>query len=283
MLLEIQYSSSMLDAFQKEFRYRIAIFVFLFYTAWWVILFVAQTSDPTFSELFSDTYGITALIGCFIGLGVSARWGGLKSKMGRAVGAFALGLAAQAFGQFIYTFYFLTQGIEAAYPSLGDVGYFGSIPLYIYGVMLLASASGIRFSLKKMHNALFAIVIPLVLLAASYYSFLQGYEFDFEEPIRVFLDFAYPLGQAIYISLALVTLVVSRKILGGVMRRKIFFILIALVLQYSADYLFLYQQIQETWVAGGVSDYLYLVSYFVMTMALFNIRISDVRAKLVTD
>jgi len=273
----------MLDAFHKEFRYRISIFVFIFYTCWWIILYFAQTTDTTFSELFSDTYGITALIGCFIGIGVGVRWGGWKSKMGRAVLAFACGLAAQAFGQFMYTFYFLTKGIEAAYPSLGDIGYFGSIPLYIYGAVVLADAAGIKFSLKKMHNALFAVVLPLGLLAASYYSFLVGYEFDFNQPIRVFLDFAYPLGQAIYISIALVTCVLSQRILGGVMRKKILFILIALILQYAADYLFLYQQIQETWVAGGVNDYLYLVSYFVMTMALFNIRISDVRSKLVTE
>lgn len=280
---KIQYSECMLDAFHKEFRYRISIFVFLFYTCWWFILQFAQTTDTTFSELFSDTYGITALIGCFIGMGVGVRWGGRKSKMGRSVLAFAGGLALQAFGQFVYTFYFLTQGIEAAYPSIGDIGYFGSIPFYIYGAVVLADASGIKFSLQKMHNALFAVLLPLGLLAASYYSFLVGYEFDFSEPIRVFLDFAYPLGQAIYISIALVTFLLSRKILGGIMRRKILFILVALVLQYAADYLFLYQQIHETWVAGGVNDYLYLVSYFMMTMALFNIRISDVRAKLVTD
>lgn len=271
----------MIDTFHKEFRYRIAIFIFVFYTVWWFILQFAHPTDTTFSELFSDTYGITALIGALIGGGVAVRWGGWKSKMGRAAFMFACGLAAQAFGQFVYTFYFLTQGIEAAYPSLGDLGYFGSIPFYIYGVILLSQASGIGFSLKKMHNALFAILLPLGLLVASYYSFLIGYEFDFSQPIRVFLDFAYPLGQAIYISLALVTLVLSYRILGGIMRGKIFFILIALVLQYFADYLFLYQQMHESWVGGGISDYIYLVSYFVMTMALFNIRIADVRAKLV--
>ena len=101
----------------------------------------------------------------------------------------------------MYTFYFLTKGIEAAYPSLGDIGYFGSIPLYIYGAVVLADAAGIN-SLKKMHNALFAIVLPLGLLAASYYSFLVGYEIDFNEPVRVFLDFAYPLDKNLYFNCA---------------------------------------------------------------------------------
>lgn len=271
----------MIDAFQKEIRLRIAVLVFIFYTTWWIILQVSGAHGTQFHELFSDTYGVAALIGALVGYSVAENWGGWKSKMGKAIILFSLGLLAQAFGQFVYTYYYLVAGIEAPYPSLGDLGYFGSIPLYIGGMVLLADAAGVNFTLRKVTNQIQALVIPLFLLGISYMIFLQGYEFDLSQPLIILLDFGYPFGQAIYVSLALLTYFLSRKMLGGIMREKILFVLVALFVQYMADYTFLYQFANGTWSAGGINDFMYLISYFFMTLALFNVRVSEVRAKLV--
>ena len=261
-------------------RLRIASIVFFLYTAWWLVLQFSGQHETFYHDLFSDTYGVTALIGFFIGFFISKSYGGWKSKMGRGIMMFSFGLLAQAFGQFVYTYYFLVLGVEVPYPSLGDLGYFGSIPLYIYGVWLLGEASGARVSLRKVKNQISAILVPLVILGYSYYTFLQGYELDWSAPLVVFLDFGYPLGQAVYVALALLIYILSHRLLGGVMKNKILFILIALFIQYLSDYTFLLRFYNETWVAGGISDFIYLVSYFLMTLALFNLRISDVRKKL---
>ncbi len=108
--------------------------------------------------------------------------------------------------------------------------------------------------------------------------FLRGDEFDFSDPLQVVLDFGYPLGEAIYISIAMLTYSLSRDILGGVMRSKILFLIVAFVMQYIAEFNFLVQSSNGTWVNGGYGDYLYFLAYF--TMALGLIQLKNVFSKL---
>jgi hypothetical protein len=84
------------------------------------------------------------------------------------------------------------------------------------------------------------------------------------------LDFGYPFGQAIYISIAILAFLFSRRLLSGLMRPKILLILAALCMQYASDFTFLYQSHHNTWKAGGVNDYMYLIAYFIMTIALLS-------------
>lgn len=245
--------------------------VFLIFTVWWALLRFEVEPFGLNGDVFSDTYGVLALLGGFTGLYVSKKWGWTKSTLGKSLLAFSAGLLAQAFGQFVYSMYFFFLHTEVPYPSIGDIGYFGSVLLYIYGIFLLAKVSGAKLSLQLISSKFLALVIPLAILVASYVFFLKGYVFGESSTLATLLDFGYPLGQAIYISLAILTFMLSRKILGGIMRGRILFVLFALVVQYVADFTFLYKASRETWVAGGVSDFLYLVSYLVMTLALIMI------------
>lgn len=262
----------MWETFKKEWQAQVAVVIFLLLSIWWFLSPQFQTDGQRFFGDFPSIYGILALWGAVWGILIARFWGGSKSLMGKAIFMFSLGLFAQEFGQIAYAYFSFFQKIQVPYPSLGDLGYFGSIPLYIYGVILLAKASGVQIKLQNIQNKLQAIIIPVVLLVAAYLLFLQGYEFDWSNPIKIFLDFGYPFGQAIYISLALLTYMLSRGVLGGIMKNKILFILLALLVQFLADYTFLYQSSRGTWVAGGVNDYMYLVAYFVMTLGLIQLK-----------
>ena len=245
--------------------------LFGLYVFWWVALRTNAAPSGFSGDSFSDTYGILALLGGIAGIFIARRWGGFRSLMGRAIMFFSLGLLAQAFGQAVYSIYYFWLGEEVPYPSLGDIGYFGSVLLYIYAIYCLARVSGVQISLKSFYNKFLALIIPIILLGLSYYWFLKDYEVDTSAPLTTFLDFGYPLGQAIYIALAILTFTLSRKILGGIMRGPILFVLFALFVQYIADFTFLYQASRETWEAGGISDFIYLVAYFFMTLALLSI------------
>ena len=89
--------------------------------------------------------------------------------------------------------------------------------------------------------------------------------------MKVFLDFGYPLGQAFYVSLAILTLILSRKVLGGIMKKPVILFLVALLMQYISDFSFLYEANRGTWIVGGFNDYIYLISYFLMTISLIYI------------
>jgi len=251
---------------------KLAIVLFVLLSGWWMfVYFILKNESIPANLLWAASYQLMALFGVICGLFISRRWGGFKSIVGRTILFFCIGLLLQVFGQSIFSFYNLFLKIEVPYPSVADVGFFFSIPFYAYAVFLLGKASGSHLSLKSFYKKIEALIIPAIILIASYLIFLRGYEFDWSNPLLIFLDFGYPLGQAAYVSIALLVFILSKNLLGGLMRPKVFMVLSALAVQYLADFNFLYQVSNQTWVNGGYGDYIYLVAYFCMTMALVNL------------
>lgn len=251
--------------------------LFLVITVWWLVLkpwtSISETNDLR-RYIWGASYQLLAIIGGIGGLFIARSWGGFKSVLGRTIVAFSVGLLFQAFGQSVYSLYNIFLKVEAPYPSIGDIGFFGSIPFYIYGTVLLARASGVSVSLRAFVSRVQAILIPLGILALSYFVFLRTYQLDWSNLLQVLLDFGYPLGQAMYVSAAILTFVLVRNVLGGVMRKVVLFFLVALVAQYLCDFNFLFQFSRSAWYVGGFGDYLYATSYFLMAMSLVNIGVT---------
>ena len=112
------------------------------------------------------------------------------------------------------------------------------------------------------------------MLIISYIIFLRNYEFDWTNKIKIFLDFGYPLGQAIYVSLAVLTLILTAKVLGGIMKKPVILFLVALIMQYVSDFNFLFQANNGSWYVGGIGDFLYMLSYLLMTLSIIQIGYS---------
>jgi hypothetical protein len=47
-------------------------------------------------------------------------------------------------------------------------------------------------------------------------------------------------------------------------------LIFAFVLQYAADFMFLYQHNNDTWKTAGLNELVYLIAYFVMTLSLIS-------------
>lgn len=256
----------------------IAICMFSFFTIWWIFLQLFVDKKNIFYPIFTSIYWIVALYGGIYGLQTSRNWGGLKTLMGKAIFMFSLGLFAQVFGQIVYSYYSNIQHV-VPYPSIGDIGYFTTIPLYIYGAYLLAKSSGIKVNLQSFKEKILAFIIPVVMLIIGYILFLQDYKFNWDEPIKIFLDFIYPLGDAFYVSIAIIIFIFSRDILDGIMRSKALLLLVALAIQFFADYSFLYQSHFGNYYQGDFVDYIYLVAYFFMTLSLLHLKSLQVKIK----
>ncbi len=262
----------MLETIRKEWQAKIILIIFAVYAAVWLSIQFPQTKNPLLLDLYGQTYGVVALFGGVWGIFIAKPWGFLQSAMGKAIVFLSLGLLAQVFGQIAYSVYVYVLKVSIPYPSVGDVGYFGSIPLYIIGTIYLAKVAGVRISMRSVMSKIQAIIIPILILGAAYLIFLQNYTFDWSLPLTMFLDFGYPLGQAIYISIALLTYLLSRSLLGGVMKTKILFILFALFVQFLSDYVFLYQVSRGTWHLGGINEFMYLTSYFLMAVGILQLK-----------
>lgn len=250
------------------------------FTSWWVaIQLTGGQNSHLYVEIFTGTYGFVALFGGLWGVRIANRWGGLKSYMGRSILMFSLGLLAQEFGQIAYFFYIYVLKVDVPYPSIGDIGYVSTIVFYILGIYYLARVAGTPLSLKNFRRKIELVVVPLFILGFAYMLFLKGYQFDFTKPLTIVLDFGYPLGDAVYVSLTIMTFFLCKSVLGGIMRNKILFILFALVLQFLSDYTFLYQAHRDIWYPGGINDYLYLLSYAAMAFGILQLNTVLVKLK----
>ena len=247
----------------------IAVGLFIIFTVWWLYLYFFHDLTLTQHNLYwAALYQTVAIWGGLFGLISSRRWGGYRSLMGQAIIFFSVGLLFQSLGQTVFSYYTTLRGVDLPYPSLADVGYFGSVILYILGIWCLARVAGVGTSLRNLDSKLFTLLVPFLALIASYGLFLRGYVFDWSAPLRVILDFGYPLGEAIYVSIAALTLMLSWNLLRGIMRWPLVFVMIALIAQYIAEFNFLYQALNETWINGGYGDFLYLLAYFLMALSL---------------
>ena len=262
----------MLKIFIKDIKALVCFFLFATLSVFWIFITITiSDKEHSFYVYFTNSYWTMAFFGGLFGLLVSQQWGGFKSHMGKSIMFFSLGLWSQVFGQFAYAYYIYIVGVEVPYPSLGDIGFFGTIPLYILGSYYLAKVSGVALTLKSLKGKLLLLLIPLPVLLLSYTVFLSGYEYDWSIPLTTFLDFGYPLGQSIYIAIALLIYFLSKGILGGIMKGHILFLLFALVVQYLSDFVFLYMASRGTWYPGNINDFMYLTSYFLMSVSVLRI------------
>ncbi len=253
------------------------LLIFVLLLIFWVVIFLGGTKEAPVNHIFGFIYGGFSLFGGACGLIISRQWGGFKSIMGRAILALSAGLLLQGFGQYSFWYYNFVLKIEVPYPSVPDIGYFGTIPFYIFAAFCFAKASGVKVSLRSFKSKLQAIIIPVVMLGIGYGLFLRNYDFTSTTPQQVFFDYGYPLGQAIYISIAILTYSLSRGLLGGVMKNKILLLLFAFFAQFLADYIFIY--FHQFYFPASFIDLFYLIAYAIMTLGILQLRTSTLKIK----
>ena len=259
--------------------------VFLAIFAWWISFQHVVAKQGLNVQWFGGTYEVIALIGAGIGFVAARKWGGFKAVLGKALIFFSLGLLAQGVGELIYTYYIDGAKIQIPYPSWGDVAYFGSLLLYITGALFLAKAAGAGIALKQNRTyKVIAVLVPVIMVSVSYFILLHNHQYDTSHPLTVFLDAGYPVGEACYVSIAIVVYLLSRKLLGGLMKPALLLLIGALFVQYVADFNFVYQSNRGTFLQGKYGDFLYVIAYFVMATALikFNTIHEHLRSKAIS-
>lgn len=250
---------------------RVCVGFFLFLFVWWVKIFLYGNEVGIENYLFNLSYIFFNIAGGVSGLVIARKkWGGFKSAIGLCLSFLGMGLVGQGFGLLVWTYYNLVIHIEVPYPSLADIGYFSLIPFYTLAMIHLARASGAKFGLKSYSGRLQAILVPMGMLGVSYMLFIRNVGFDVTQLLKTFLDVSYPFGEAISVSLGLLILSLSSKYLGGKMRKRIVFIIIALTMQYLTEFIFLYSSGLGIYYNAGFVDLMYASSYFLMTLAILS-------------
>ncbi len=254
--------------FKSKFTYWI-VFLYLLILAWWIRLQVTGTVGKDEALYYDWAYGVIGLSTAIYGLIIAFKtWGGFSSLLGKSLIFLALGLLGQWFGLQVWTYYNVIAEIEVPYPSLADLGYFALIPAYTIAALNFSLASGAKLSLGTIKGKLYALIIPISALTLAYGLFLKDIGFDISNPIKLFLDIGYPLGEIIPVSIAVFTLLISRNLNGGVMKNRVLYLIGAFTFQFLTEYTFLYMVGNSTYVNGGLADILYPTSYTIMSFGL---------------
>lgn len=237
----------------------------------WSWINISGLKEGNINNLYGALYPIIALVGGLYGLFVvSKKWGGTKSLVGRGIFFLSLGLLAEVFGQWAWSYYTIIQQVEVPYPSIADIGYFAIIPFYGYAIYNFAIAAGVRINLRSFLGKLQAILIPIFMITIAYFLFLKDAKVDTSNLLRTFLDFGYPGFEAIAVSVGILTYSLSRNVLGGVMKPRVLYLIFALIVQYITDYTFLYRAGVGTYYNAGPVDLMYTTSFIIMALGIIS-------------
>jgi len=257
----------------------VILIYFILMVAYWIGLQFAGPEDQssTINLLYSFSLNTLAFVGGIFGVVVSRRWGGAKSALGRGILFMALGLISWgAIGGYIWSFYNFVLHQEMPYPSLADVGFITAIPLWAIGMFNLAKATGVKYGLRNIKGKTFLLVAPVLAFAASYYFLVSvardGVVTDGGSALKIFFDFAYPLGDVIIITTALLIYGLTLKLLGGIYKWPVNITLLGFAVMFFADMAFSYSTTVETYYNGNYADLLFATALFLISFGLASFR-----------
>jgi hypothetical protein len=110
--------------------------------------------------------------------------------------------------------------------------------------------------------------VSVFMFAITYLLYLKDYAFNPDNLLSAIFDFGYPVLESVYVALSIFVLVHSSSIGGGLLKKPIVFLVMALILQYVSDSYFVYEFNNNNWYSGNINDFSYLFAYFMLTLAI---------------
>ena len=274
LYLLMSQERSLLQSISPKIWAFIAVYVAIL--LWWLslngFLFTPAQQDTLQNYVFGAIIGILPIVGGLIGARAGLRWGGVKSAMGKALLFLSSGLITWGIGTLIFAYYNIFSGVEVPFPSWADAAYIVSWPLWMLGAVSLSKASGVQFSLKKKNGQIFLMIIPVLVAFFSYYFQVvvaRGGVLSASGGMgSVFFDLAYPIGDIVILTIAVLVFGLSSKYLGGRFKIPIWLVLFGFVLNYFADFSFAWTTTNETFFVGGWVDLLFVTTMWVLSLGV---------------
>jgi len=257
-----------LNIFQK-----ICLIFFIAIVILWSYLALNHLTEGFLNYLYSFLFGLIPLIGGAVAMVRARLWG--RSAMGKAVFFTGLGLFLWGTGETIWSYYNFFLHVPAPYPSLADIGFAPSIFFYGLGAFYLAKVTGAKYGLRNPIAKVFLVLAPIAVLILSYYVLIVvargGVLIPEGEPLlKTILDIAYPLGDFVALTIAIVVSSLSFKYFGGIYLFDIFSILLGLGVMYVADSVFSYTTTVGTYYNGNFGDLLLATGLFLLTFGILG-------------
>ena len=187
----------------------------------------------------------------------------MKSAIGRSLALVSLGMLFWMLGNLAWMYYNVAAQIEVPYPSMADVFYLGMIPFATAGLFLLLRNLKTRFDAG---TVLKIAIIPVAVFLLTYWLFVQSKLSEDVPTLTKILNVAYPSGDIIFMSFALVILTL---IGGGRLFRPLAIICFGFILQAVADLAFSWTISAGTYYTGSPVDTIYVMAFFTVGLGMY--------------
>lgn len=253
---------------------KIISFIYLIAVLWILTIKLTASQGHLLNNSYGLILGLIPILSGLYGLYLSKKWGSWGSAIGKGVILLSLGLIFWSLGTFIFSGYYnLYAKVEVPYPSLSDLSYILSWPLWGAGMFYLSKATGAKYGLKEKQGKSILFLVPIIVILVSYYLLIvvaRGGQFDFSDSsmLKIFFDLFYPIGDVVILTLATMIYGLSYDYLGGKFKTAIYVILGGFLLNYLADFSFSYTTTLGTFYAGNWVDLLFTTAIFTLSIGI---------------
>lgn len=262
-----------MDNYKPSFYPMFIVAIFVVMVIWWIFINANGLVGTSQNFYFGALLGVLPIAGSIFGFLNARKWGNFKSAIGQAIWLISLGLLTWGIGTLIFAYYNIVLQVEVPYPSIADSAYILSWPLWIFGMIRLSKATGAKYGLRLSGGKLILLAVPALVVLISYYLLVfvarEGViVFTDVEKYKLFFDLAYPLGDVVILTVALLIYGLSFKYLGGIYKKSIYMILASFVLMYFADFAFSYTTTVDTFYTANWVDLLFTVTFFTLSVGV---------------
>lgn len=187
----------------------------------------------------------------------------LDSAFGRAFLAISLGIASWGLGSLVWLYYNLMANVEIPYPSLADLGFVLLIPCVLLGTVWLVIGLKPKYTPVTIAKL---VGIPIAVFVFSYYFFVQDKLVEKIPLLVKVLNVTYPVGDAIFLSLALVVLSIVSK---SALYKPIFILCLGFIIEAFADTGFSWTISAGTYTVGCWVDFLFALAFFTIGLGVY--------------
>lgn len=249
------------------------IIIYIITVVFWLFLtFKTGYAESKAGYYFQIFLFVIPLVGSFIGFSNAKLWGGFKSAVGKAIIFLSLGTLTWALGMLVWNYYIFLAQVEVPYPSLADLAFILSWPLWTWGFTELSKATGVKFALRKDKGKILLVIIPIVATIISYYLLIivaRDGVIDWSSGgLKLFFDLFYPIGDVVILIIALMLFSLSYNFLGGRYKIAVWLLVLAFVSNYFSDFIFSYTTTKETYFNGHFVDFLFATTMFILSLGL---------------
>ncbi len=192
--------------------------------------------------------------------------------MGKSIFFLSGGLLTWGIGTLIFAYYNLVQAVAVPYPSLADVSYIVSWPLWCMGIFYLSKATGAKFGLRSRFGKYILFLIPIIAIVISYYLLVVvargGVLSSFDGYLKLFFDLAYPIGDVLILTIAVLVFGLSYSYFGGKYKIGIYMVLFGFIVNYFADFFFSYTTSLERYYVANWVDLIFTVAMFALSFGI---------------